>query len=90
MVMLNHVDKSHDDARVPGREEELVRRNSFLHGFCEMTDQEYPPPTAPPRQGIVPPPPPTYEDVVEHDEHRAWPRSRIVDTLTSSMALAGK
>ena len=61
-----------------------------MHGFCEMTDQEYPSPTAPPRQGIVPPPPPTYEDVVEHDEHRAGPHSRIVDTLTSSMALAGK
>ena len=61
-----------------------------------MDDQQYPRPTAPPRQtvaGGAEPPPPSYDDVLvqEYDEHRRHGAGmRVANTLTSSMAFAGK
>ena len=61
-----------------------------------MDDQQYPLPTAPPRQTVAggaepPPPPPSYDDVQEYDEHRRHGAGmRVANTLTSSMAFAGK
>ena len=56
-------------------------------------NQQYPPPSAPPRRtvGAADPPPPSYDAVREQDEHRRLGAgSRVANTLTSSMAFAGK